>query len=221
MKGSSIRAAATAIGSSGPVGSRPMVAAYRPGWARTSRAAHGLRPGGHPAGSALDGRADRVAGLVQGEGRDAAVEVVLAGDALVERGGPHADPFGQPAHAEAGEADLVGEVGAGRDDRSVPRPALGTDAGQEGQHGGGHLGRVLYVRVVPGALDHLQAAQAGGQVGDDGLTLGLGLGPVGVGAALDDQDWASDVAQLLSGVDGGGLPIACKPSSGRARRASW
>ena len=45
-------------------------------------------------------------------------------------------------------------------------------------------------------------------IGSSGHALALGLrcGPVGVGAALHDEDRATDVARLLCGVDGGGLP---------------
>ena len=68
-------------------------------------------------GAALGGGADRVGGLGEGERRDPPIEVVLAGDVLVQRRDAHPDPLGQPAHGQLGEPDLVGERGTGCDDR--------------------------------------------------------------------------------------------------------
>lgn len=59
------------------------------------------------------------------------------------------------------------------------------------------------MRVVPGALDHLKAAEAGGQGIDDGRTLGVRVGPVGVERAHDDEDRAADVAELRADVGRG------------------
>src|SRR3954454_23423262 len=55
--------------------------------------------------------------------------------------------------------------------------------------------RCLRVRVVAGALDDDELTEAPGQISDDLLALGAGIGPVGVGAALDDQDRAGDIGQ--------------------------
>src|SRR3954465_4324667 len=76
-------------------------------------------------------------------------------------------------------------------------PALGTcgDSGDEGQHEGEDLLRGLGVRIVAGALDEGEFAESVRQVGEDAFALGAGIGPVGVGAALDDQDRAADVGK--------------------------
>ena len=68
--------------------------------------AEGARRGrqGVAARAPLDRDADGVGGLAQGQGRDTPVEVVLAAHVLVQGRGAHADPLGQQAHRQAGEA---------------------------------------------------------------------------------------------------------------------
>ena len=64
---------------------------------------------------------------------------------------------------------------------------------QEGQdHGEQRIG-CLGVRVVTDTVQDDELAAARRQVGDDLLALGSRVGPVGVEAALDDQDRAGDV----------------------------
>src|SRR4051794_36064321 len=65
--------------------------------------------------------------------------------------------------------------------------------------------RCLGVRVVTGTLDDGELTEAPGQISDDLLALGAGVGPVGVETALDDQDRAGDVGQLRAGVGRAGL----------------
>src|SRR5690606_10760757 len=81
-------------------------------------------------------------------------------------------------------------------------PALGTGerSGEEGQGEGEDLLEGLGVGVVARALDDGEPSEALGQVGEDALALGARVDPVGVGAALDDEDGAGDVRQLRAGV---------------------
>ena len=85
---------------------------------------HRLRAGGEgvAAGPALGGVADGVGELGHGQDGDAVGEVGLAGDVLVERGGLDSEPFGEQAHAELVEPDLVGQRGAGLGDRRRGEP---------------------------------------------------------------------------------------------------
>jgi hypothetical protein len=48
--------------------------------------------------------------------------------------------------------------------------------------------RCLGVRVVTGTLDDGELTETNGQVGDDLLALGAGIGPVGGEAALDFRE---------------------------------
>src|ERR1035437_8524889 len=86
--------------------------------------------------------------------------------------------------------------------RSVCSPALGTSGVrlEEGEHEPNHLVGELVVRVVPGNLDHLKAAEAGRQGSNDRRALGVRVGPVGAERAHHDQDRAADVAELRACV---------------------
>src|SRR5580704_19378720 len=59
----------------------------------------------------------------------------------------------------------------------------------------GELMGALRVGIVPGPLDHRDAAESGGHLGDDPLGLSPGVGPVGVLGAHDDQGRAGDAGQ--------------------------
>ena len=122
-------------------------------------------------------------------------EVGLAVDVLVERGGLDAEPFGD--HPMLSRSKPISSASAAPASVTVAgsRPALGTavpvrsgrGTAGEGEERVGGLG----VRVVPGAVDDGELAEAGGQVGEDAFALGAGVGPVGVEAALDDEDGAA------------------------------
>jgi hypothetical protein len=140
------------------------------------------------AGPADGGPAQHVSGLGLRPHGDALLEGVEAGDVLVQRRLAHPEAGGEGRQGELVRPTSSAISAATVTTRSVFSPALGTSGArsEEGEHERNHLVGELFVWIVPGALDHLKATEAGWQAINDRRTLGVRVGPVGVERAHHD-----------------------------------